>query len=78
MAVILKLRAEIIIEIDAEDFVVAADHQRCIEGILREVKENYPQASLIFRERKERSAARRIRPEQPVQQRSDRIHTYVE
>lgn len=73
-----KLRAEILIEVDADDFVVAADHQRRIEGILKEVRENYPQASLTLRERKERSAARRIRPEQPVQDRSGRIHEYTE
>jgi hypothetical protein len=74
----MKLRAEIVIEIDADDFVVAADHQKRIESILNHVREDYPQASMMLRERKERSAARRFRPEQPSRERTGRLNQYLD
>lgn len=74
----MKLRAELIIEIEADDFVVAAEHQRRIEGILRAIREEYPSASLVLREKKERSAARKIRPEQPIRNITGKISRYAE
>lgn len=74
----MKLRAEIVIEIEADDFVVAADHQRRVEAILGQVREDYPQAAMMLRERKERTAARRFRPEQPTRERTGRLNQYLD
>jgi len=51
----MKLRAQIMIDIDADDFVAAADHQRRIEAILGDIKQAYGQAELMFRERRPRA-----------------------
>ena len=51
----MKLRAQIMIDIDAPDFVAAADHQRRIEAILGDIKQSYRQAELMFRERRPRA-----------------------
>lgn len=74
----MRLRAEITIEIDADDFVVAADHQRRVESLLNQVREAYPQAGLLLRERKERTAARRFRPEEPLRERTGRLSQYAD
>ena len=63
----MKLRAEITIEVDAKDFVGAADHQRRIEALMQSVRREYQEARLEFRERKPRPprnlpAARLIGP----------------
>ncbi len=53
----MKLRAQIMIDIDADDFVAAADHQRRIEAILGDIQQSYRQAELMFRERRPRAGA---------------------
>ena len=53
----MKLRAEICIEVDAEDFVAAADHQRAFQVLFRQVKQHYEQASLSLRELRARPHA---------------------
>jgi hypothetical protein len=50
----LRLRALITIDIDAQDFVEAADHQRRLEDIVRRIKGEYEQVALLLRERRER------------------------
>ena len=69
-----RLRATITIDIEAADFVEAADHQRRLEIMLGDFKREYHQATLQFRERRERSG----RPEPaPVTKRSGRLHVYL-
>jgi hypothetical protein len=62
----MKLRAEICIEIDAEDYIAAADHQRSVEQLFGDVKAKYSQASLAIRQMRERhtpkSSPRRQEP----------------
>jgi hypothetical protein len=41
----MKLRAQLTIDIDTEDFVSAADHQKRVHLILHEVKKDYPHAT---------------------------------
>lgn len=45
----MKLKAEIIIEIDAEDYVAAASHQTAVEAIFDSVRERYGDACLRIR-----------------------------
>ena len=48
----MKLRAQIVIDVDADDFVEAAKHQVRIESFLSELKPDYPSVVLTFRERR--------------------------
>jgi hypothetical protein len=50
----MKLRAEICIEIEADDYIAAADHQRSVERLFGDVKAQYGQASLAIRQMRER------------------------
>jgi hypothetical protein len=50
----MRLRAQITIDIEARDFVDAADHQRRLEELVQEIKGEYSQAELQLRERRER------------------------
>jgi hypothetical protein len=54
----MKLRAIITIDIEASDFVDAADHQRQLEGQLAHLRALYPGASLMFRERRAPAGSR--------------------
>ena len=46
----MKLRAQITIEVEAEDFVAAANHERAIQGIFKALQSDYQNAQLEFRE----------------------------
>jgi len=50
------LRAQITIDLQAEDFVRAADHQRRIESLMGAIRDVYQEAALEFRERRPRPA----------------------
>jgi hypothetical protein len=52
----MKLRAQIVVEIDAVDYAVAAEHQRYLELLLEHVRTRYATAQLQIRERRERAA----------------------
>lgn len=49
------MKAEIALEVDAADFIEAAEHQKKLEVFLRSLKELYPEAELRFWERRERT-----------------------
>lgn len=44
------------IELNVEDFVAAADHQRRFLDLLTLIRESYPDATLTLRERRPRKA----------------------
>lgn len=50
----MKLRAQITIDIDVDDFVEAADHQKRVALIAQDVRREYAQADVVFRQRRER------------------------
>ena len=61
----MKLRAVLEIEVEADDYVAAADFQQRMDALMIEVRAEYPGAGLEVRERRPRSApARRQPPEQ--------------
>ena len=75
----MKLRAVLTIDIEARDYVDAAEHQRRVETLLSQVNEVYPTAELVFRER--RSTARGVGlPKKPTgtPQGTGRLSTYVD
>jgi len=52
----MKLCGQISVELNVGDYIEAADHQRRLEEILRQVRSAYPEATLAMRERRERKA----------------------
>ena len=50
----MRLRAQIVVDIDAGDYVEAAEHQSLLQQYLKEIQLRYPDASLTMRERRER------------------------
>ena len=54
----MRLRALITIDIDADDYVDAADHQRRLQTLIESIKADYPQAALQLRERRARRGRR--------------------
>ena len=73
----LVLRAQITIDLNADDFVVAADHQKRVEALLQQVRDIYPQAELLLRERKTRRA-RRVHAEYVAREHTGRLADYVD
>ena len=53
----MKLRADITININATDYISAADHQRAIENLYETIRNLYADAVLEFRQVRERYAA---------------------
>lgn len=49
----MMLSGQISIELTVDDFVAAADHQKRIEGLLGQIRETYPTATLTLRERRQ-------------------------
>ena len=52
----MKLCGQISIELTVDDFVEAADHQKRLEGLLKLIRDSYPEATLAMRERRQRKA----------------------
>jgi hypothetical protein len=50
----MRLRAQIVVDIDAGDYVEAAEHQNILQRYLKDIQARYPEASLTMRERRER------------------------
>lgn len=62
----MRLRALITIDIDATDFVEAAEHQRRLEEIAQRIKSEYEHVALLLRERRERAECARDLPVRPA------------
>jgi hypothetical protein len=74
MTCTLHLRAQIVIELDAADFVEAAAHQNRLETVLKQLHDAYPHAQLSIRERRDRGARPAVlRPGARV---TGRLHRY--
>ena len=75
----LRLRAEITIDLDAADFLEAAEHQRRIEELIESVRREYSQATFAFRPRR---GPRNKKATAPAQRNGDikhytgRLHAY--
>jgi hypothetical protein len=54
----MKMRAQFFVEVDAPDFIDAADHQRSIEALFELVKSKYLAAELSIKAVREMSAAK--------------------
>ena len=61
----MKLCGQISVELNVGDYVEAADHQKRLEDILRQVRAAYPDATLSMRERRERKVLALTRAASP-------------
>lgn len=50
----MRLRAQIVVDIDAGDYVEAAMHQSALRQYLEQIQARYPNAEMTMRERRER------------------------
>lgn len=50
----MRLRAQILLDIDADDYVDAAKHQSCLEKYVRDIQTRYPDACFSIKERRQR------------------------
>jgi hypothetical protein len=73
----IALRAQITIDLTAEDFVCAADHQRRIESLMGAIKDAYACAALEIRERRPRPD-RTLRRIEPMRQFGAPVESYEE
>jgi hypothetical protein len=46
----MRLRAEIVVDMEAEDYIAAAEHQSRLRALFNDLKAAYSQASLEFRQ----------------------------
>jgi hypothetical protein len=73
----LHLRAEIVVELEAADFVEAAAHQNRLETLMAQLRDVYPHAKLQIRERRDRGP-RPSSPPRPRGHATGRLHHYEE
>jgi hypothetical protein len=52
----MRLCGQISVELNVDDYIEAADHQKRLEDILNLVRDAYPGATLAMRERRQRKA----------------------
>jgi hypothetical protein len=62
----MRLRAQIVIDIDADDFAEAAAHQTRVEQAFLKLQESYSGARLEFRQRRERPLRRTVAQSGPL------------
>lgn len=74
----MRLKATFSIEIDARDFIEAADHQARLEGLLERLRAEYAQASLTLCERRIRTTRGGPAASALPKTMTGRLHTYVE
>lgn len=73
----MKLWGQISVELNVGDYVEAADHQKRLEDILRQVRELYPDAKLAMRERRQRRSTPVVRALPPGAG-TGRLNAYAE
>jgi hypothetical protein len=76
--VMLRLRAQITIDIEAADFVAAADHQHRVEDFVEGIRQVYSDASLVLKERRVLAGPREPRPEPAQRRPTGRLNSYPE
>ena len=69
-----KLRATFIVEVDAADYLEAAEHQRRFESQLNVIHSEYPNAQLVLKERKPKGEG--ARPPRAAAVRSGSVSAY--
>jgi hypothetical protein len=73
----LRLRAQITIDIEATDFVAAADHQRRVQVFADGIRQVYAEANLVLRERRSPAGPRET-PPSPTRRPTGKLNSYME
>jgi hypothetical protein len=74
----MKLRAQIVIEVEALDFVSAANHEQNIQAIFKSLKKDYDGAQLEFREVRSKALKSGGAPLQKMRRYTGSLHEYVD
>lgn len=74
----MKLKATIAVEIEAADFLEAAAHQKRLEGLIEQMRSDYPGAALNICERRSPRGAGRIAQASRRLPLSGRLARYVD
>ncbi len=74
----LRLRAQITIDIDAADFVSAAEHQRRVEGFMDQIRQAYERTDLVLKERRVLGDPSTPRPEPRQRKPTGKLNNYLE
>ncbi len=74
----MKLRAQIMIEVEAEDFLAAANHERAIQGIFRNLQNDYSSAQLEFREVRNKTPKEGAVGVRKMRRYTGNLHQYAE
>ncbi|ASG22040.1 MULTISPECIES: hypothetical protein [Nitrospirillum] len=71
----MKIKSVIVIEVEADDFVAAGDHQAAIRRLFEPIMATYPQANLTFSQVKQRAASQ-VRPSLRLASNTGNMHHY--
>lgn len=74
----MKLRAQILIEVEAEDFVSAANHEQAIQTIFRDLQGAYGTAQLEFREVRSKSLKENAPALRKMRRYTGNLHQYAD
>lgn len=58
----MRLRVEITVDIEAKDFVEAAEHQKVLEAYQAQLRSDYPATNMVIKERR----MQRLTPQKPA------------
>jgi hypothetical protein len=74
----MKLRAQIMIEVEAEDFLAAANHERAIQDIFRTLQSDYSSAQLEFREVRSKTPKDGVIGARKMRRYTGNLHQYAD
>jgi len=74
----MKLRAQIMIEVEADDFMAAANHEQAIQTIFRDLQSRYSAAQLEFREVRSKSAKDNVTSLRKMKRYTGNLHSYAD
>lgn len=72
----MKLRAQITVDVDADDYISAAEHQKRLEDLFHNLQRDYEHAELEFKTRRGGVAPRSKSTPHPVRRASGHLHAY--
>jgi hypothetical protein len=74
----LRLRAQITIDIEAADFVSAADHQRRVESFIDDIRQIYSDTNLVLKERRILAGPRPAQPDAGRRRHTGKLNSYMD
>lgn len=72
----MKIKSTLVIEVEAEDFVIAGKHQATIQELINPVLKAYPQATVSFNQIKRRTPSPTQRPAMRIASSTGNLNRY--